>query len=330
MVGAVRELANYGQLQKGAVIHLENVPIPFLQEAPLVDGQWLDRHVVALAEWGALLRINGYQVNADEDEHPLSAGRFLAGDERETIESKTEELRQLAGDHVTAFVGRSRDIDGRPYLHFEDYCAWRECQVTGDVRGELREGLVTACWNAWVQAQGGEGAATVAGVLVESLTCHVERCHYQVCPNGAEDVLKHRRGLLDGMRVCESKSERESEFCQDWKDAAECFLAELYAFREGTSSASGKYFDGQPVLFTDAARDLDKVIKDAEELVGRFNSDFSKEADRGLQINLEALRPAPGKNIAQPVAFLVDLAKAEALYQLGEQPAAMELVERYL
>jgi hypothetical protein len=170
----------------------------------------------------------------------------------------------------------------------------------------------------------------VAGVPVESLTCHVERCHYQVCPDGPEDVLKHRRELLDGMRVCESKPERESELRQDWKDAAEAFLTELYSFREGLGSASGKYFDGQPVLFTDAARDLDKVIREAEELAGRFNSDFAKEADKGLQINLETLRPAPGKNIAQPVAFLVDLAKAEALYQLGEQPAAMELVERYL
>ena len=63
---------------------------------------------------------------------------------------------------------------------------------------------------------------------------------------------------------------------QTVKAAAESFLVDLYSLREVISLVSRKYFDGQPVLFSDAARDLDQLIGETEELVTRFNSDFAK------------------------------------------------------
>ncbi len=39
----------------GLMVELPTVPHAFLREVPLVDGHWLDRYVVALAEWGARL-----------------------------------------------------------------------------------------------------------------------------------------------------------------------------------------------------------------------------------------------------------------------------------
>ena len=37
----------------GLMVELPTVPHAFLRDAPLVEGQWLDRYVVELAEWGA-------------------------------------------------------------------------------------------------------------------------------------------------------------------------------------------------------------------------------------------------------------------------------------
>ena len=47
-------------------------------------------------------------------------------------------------------------------------------------------------------------------------------------------------------------------------------------------------------------------------------------------IDLDALRNAAGEQAAPKIHFLVDMAKAEALDHLGEQRAAIELVERHL
>jgi hypothetical protein len=60
MVTAIRELMDSGQVQWGASVYLEAVPVPFLWAAPLVGGEWLDRHVVGLAELRALLKASGY------------------------------------------------------------------------------------------------------------------------------------------------------------------------------------------------------------------------------------------------------------------------------
>ena len=62
MMMALYSLADSGKVQGGASVYLETVPMPFLQAAPLVEGEWLDRYVVGLAELGARLEVQGYQV----------------------------------------------------------------------------------------------------------------------------------------------------------------------------------------------------------------------------------------------------------------------------
>ncbi|MCX5998485.1 MAG: hypothetical protein NTU41_02540 [Chloroflexi bacterium] len=316
-----------GQVQAGTLVSFETVPIPFLREAPLVDGQWVDAKVVELAQWGGLLLANGYHVQEDEDAHPLSITRVLAGDGTKADVGEIQALHKVAADDLAAFPGRAKEVDGRRYVNFEDCCAWWERKGIGDVCHELHEGLVTAAWNAWVQVHAAQG---IAGVLADNLCCYIGSRHYHVCPDGAETVLGHRDRLLDEMRGLRRKPDRDAALRQDWKDAAEGFLAELYSFREAVASVSVRYFDGQAVLFSDVARDLDKVIEDTEDLATRFNSDVSDEECQALRIDLAAVRQNAGKSPTQPLACLVDLAKAEALTDLGEQPSAAKLVERYV
>ena len=72
------------------------------------------------------------------------------------------------------------------------------------------------------------------------------------------------------------------------------------------------------------------MITDAEELANRFNSDFAEEVIPALQIEVAAVRHDPGRSLSEPLACLLDLAEAEALTDLGEQPSAAKLVGPYL
>ena len=58
----MQNLMDSGKVQEVYEVYLEDVPILFFQNAPLIGGKWLDRKIVELAEWGALLKANGYQI----------------------------------------------------------------------------------------------------------------------------------------------------------------------------------------------------------------------------------------------------------------------------
>ena len=60
--------------------------------------------------------------------------------------------------------GSTRVIDERQYLNFADYLKWRGRRNKGDLKSGMRRGLVVSSWNQWVESQGGEGVATLAGV----------------------------------------------------------------------------------------------------------------------------------------------------------------------
>jgi hypothetical protein len=48
-------------------------------------------------------------------------------------------------------------------------------------------------------------------------------------------------------------------------------LIELYSFQQALAFISKSYFEGIQVLFPDAARDIEKIVIDADKIVGSFN-----------------------------------------------------------
>ena len=46
--------------------------------------------------------------------------------------------------------------------------------------------MAVSPWNQWVEAQGGEGVATVARVKAEKLDCYLEGYRYRVCRSAGE------------------------------------------------------------------------------------------------------------------------------------------------
>jgi hypothetical protein len=322
MVAAIQELLDSGQVQRGASVYLETVPVPFLQAVPLVEGEWLDRHVVILAELGALLIDRGYQVQETNDEHPLAWPRFTSSSGSEAGQDEIRCLRKQVGRRLKSFSGRTREIGGRPYVSFEDYCSWRGRKVKGDL--SVSTGFTTASWNTWLDAKCAEGC--LAGVPVAQLTCYVDEHDYLLCPDGAEGRLERRASLLSALGKAGSPRTRREEVV--WKDIAGLLLIKLYAFRQAVATISQRYFDGEEVLFPDLVRSLAELIEYTEELVATFNDEVAGKPEDTM--DLEAFRQGAGKAVTQQISYLVDMAKAEALDAMGEDREALELVERYL
>ena len=155
----------------GLMVELPAVPHLFMREAPLVEEQWLDRFVVVLAEWGgARLPQQDLVIEESDDPHPLAWFRITNPEEgREASRDLTKKLWQQTRKHQERFPGRTREIQGKQYLNWEDYRGWRGRWVKGNNTSGLSPGLVMSRWNRWVEEQGGEGKATLAGTLVGKL-----------------------------------------------------------------------------------------------------------------------------------------------------------------
>jgi hypothetical protein len=77
MLNAIKELVNSGQIQAGKMVRLETIPIPFLKDVPLIQGQWLDQRLVEMAEWGALIQTRCYQPQEDPEAHQLATVDYV-------------------------------------------------------------------------------------------------------------------------------------------------------------------------------------------------------------------------------------------------------------
>jgi len=70
-------IAIKGLVAPGVVVELPTVPHQFLREAPLVDGDWIDRYTAELAEWGARLVEKGFLLEDSDDGHPMAWQRII-------------------------------------------------------------------------------------------------------------------------------------------------------------------------------------------------------------------------------------------------------------
>jgi hypothetical protein len=74
-----------------------------------------------LAEWGAWLEAKGYELQEAEDSHPLAWYRVV--DPETGVEVDATAFKQVWAQtekHLDRIPGRTRDIQKRPYLHFQD------------------------------------------------------------------------------------------------------------------------------------------------------------------------------------------------------------------
>ena len=340
-----------GVAKQGIVVDMPSVPHQFLQEAPLVDGDWIDGYIVELAEWGARLVEKGLLLEESGDYHPMAWKRIINQEHgSEACAAVSMKLWQQTRKRLAAFPGSTRVIDERQYLNFADYLKWRGRRNKGDLKSGMRRGLVVSSWNQWVESQGGEGVATLAGVASGILDCYLDGYRYRVCRNAgklAEEVSR-RESLLESVKVWEPDSSNDERFRQrveHWKISALGFLPEIYILSRAINSISQRYFEGQDPLFSEVSDGFGQLLALVEKLVNIYNEALAGDIERSERLLIE---PGEGQNQSpltidlaglvetvqgsarEQVAYLVDMAKADALDLLGETRQAFELVDRHV
>ena len=340
-----------GVAKQGIVVDMPSVPHQFLQEAPLVNGEWIDGYIVELAEWGARLVEKGLLLEESGDYHPMAWKRIINQEHgSEACAAVSMKLWQQTRKRLAAFPGSTRVIDERQYLNFADYLKWRGRRNKGDLKSGMRRGLVVSSWNQWVESQGGEGVATLAGVAAGILDCYLDGYRYRVCRNAGElaEEVSRRESLLESVKVWEPNSSNDERFRQrveHWKISALGFLPEIYILSRAINSISQRYFEGQDPLFSEVSDGFDQLLALVEKLVNIYNEALAGDIERSERLLIE---PGEGQNQSpltidlaglvetvqgsakEQVAYLVDMAKADALDLLGETRQAFELVERHV
>ena len=335
----------------GLVVDLPTVPHQFLREAPLVDGDWIDNYMVELAEWGARIREREFLLEEPEDNHPMAwHGIIDPKDGSEVDAAVAIKLWQQTRKHLAGFPGRTRVIDERQYLSFADYLKWRGRRAKGDLKSAMRTGLVVSTWNQWVEEHGCEGAAFLAGTEVAKLSCYLDGYRYRVCQDAGElaEEVSRRESLLESVKVWEPDSSNDERFRQrveHWKISALGFLPEIYILSRAINSISQRYFEGQDPLFSEVSDGFGQLLALVEKLVNIYNEALAGDIERSerllmetgdgqdespLTIDLAGLVETVQGSAREQGAYLVDMAKADALDLLGETRQAFELVDRHV
>jgi hypothetical protein len=208
---------------------------------------------------------------------------------------------------------------------------------------------VLASWNRWVNNSEGNGTATLEGVKVVRLSSCLESYRYHLCRNPEEvsEERRRRESLLEALRGRKPGSRNDDRYRRRiawWRETAENFLGELYSLRYTADNISQRYFDGCEVLFPSKACNFARLVECVEELVEGYNQDFANEsapesgpAQEGIPtaecsafIDTAALDVAVVPAARQFNEFLVDMARAETLDALGENQAAVTVMDRHV
>ena len=130
-----------------------------------------------------------------------------------------------------------------------------------------------------------------------------------------------------------------------WKELALRFVAEIYTLRGAVESINERYFEGLEALLPAVAEGFDDRVTLVEKTVDFFNESLAGDIERlemllaetgdgkdasPFTIDLESLVGNVHRAAKERVAYLVDMAKADALDLIGENRQALELVDRHV
>ena len=352
---ALRELVTSGQMEGGFVVTLDSIPHPALTEVPLLDGEWIDRRVLILAEWGAALTKQRFRIGDPGEDHPWVPNRIYdpKGDECESDDPRLGGALAKVEAKFATFPGRSKDIDGRLYLSFSDYLSWKKRALKGDLRAGVREGFVRESFNAWSRAK---ETASLAGVAVEPIAGELDSCRVEALP--LEEALtrlkewrrlQYNRGRF--LTSCSSTDPRTTEATRDteefvsqaraWAEAAETLARDHAVLFETERTLSRRYLAGEGLFWPELKADLETNMTFLTKVTSLFHQMIEFEvAEAGSHrlgeaaaVALLELTPEPAEVkmlVGRLARKLAVQAKAETLQQMDDFDGASELVRPLL
>ena len=292
------------------------------------------------------------------DNHALAYCRIVekSGKEVEPGDERVEQVRTEAETHLSSFPGRTRTIDGRPYLSFTDYRAWKGRLLKGDLRKKREAGFVRESVNEWVSKQSRK--AELAGIPVDEIGPWTgefprEAVPLQVLP----ERLASRRKILDAMgrfltypafthpgtEKALKHTEKFRKRAREWVELLRDAKLEIQRYVDAEHLLSRRYFSGEDLYFPAMREELDSLVAGVQQAEELYEEGVAPELARGQEPKARTsddekelssddtdLGRETARRAKEHAGHLLVLARAETLENLGRKNEGIALVEEWL
>ena len=264
------------ELATGKLVSLAALPIPFLRDAPLLEGRWIDSTVLELAEFGVILKDRGWTPQGSGDSHPLALEEFVRADAEEEFSSIDDaawhDARQAATDRVRAYRGRRRAFKRRDYVNLAPYRKWRAGIVGARLEASTETGFVVPSWNDWVKNRGPNAALSGCwvGPIHPLEDPEVWSVHDSQTAHRLQTYRTMRLADLHYLALGGSFSTQEEARIR-WRRLAEDAITMVEGVAATAESIRNAHFRGHEILDTEETETLDRLRADLRKVVRSFN-----------------------------------------------------------
>lgn len=335
VVEELRRLTEAGEFRSARKVLLPSVPVPFLQTVPVVDNEWIDRHVVELAEFGCQLLVEGCVIQQGPDLHRLAWPVISRPNLRE---ANLKAIRAKATASLSLFPGRVTFIEGRPFLNIEDYVAWPHRKVRGELK--LQDGFSVASFNTWAEKSKLNQMAELNGISIEPMRCPITASSLIVTTH-ASLKQSDRAKAIDLLLASTPNRTRLDDLAKRF----DTFALDILTLKATVDYIEAKFFEGHRVLwklFDDEMERYVKILTDLESFCAEWDSRIwlldamencfhpAVPSDRQRSSKLDLDRLERSIDPSECAESLIVKAKAKALSEMGDYQAARELLSTML
>lgn len=324
---AVQKLCEEHHLY-GLSVDLGATPVALLRNAPLIDGQWVDKTAIELAEFGRLLRARRMKIEPREVSY-FATIRASAEDK------KIAAMRAEVTARLARFPGRTNQIGGRCYLHLDDYRAWPERKAGGSL--PVTRGVITWAWNHLVLRLSAGAGAKIAGVSLGMLgekdngmrSGGATHCQLDLPPR--VKFLKEYLGLPGALQIAAS--------------LISTLLIETRAMAIASECLSRRHLQGRKILFKSIFTQLESLAERARSLADIYNEiaetmykqipETVADAAASFEgwrlfrkIDFSEVEKAAQRKASRTVSEVAGRSKAYMLYTFGERDKALKVFEK--
>ena len=272
----LQRLVQSKDIAAGKVVSLPALPIPFLRNAPLIEGRWIDATVLELAEFGAVLEDRGWTPRPTDDSHPLAFQEFVQADaegESSPIDDASWlDARQAATDRVRSYRGKRRAFQGRDYVNLAPYRKWRAGIVGARLEASLKDGFVVPSWNRFTTTRGFNIAS--GGFCVGPIKPLGDRDMWSVHELQTARILQTARTRLFANHrsvAFDEEDAADEEVRNCWRDRAEDAIAMIEGLAAAIQRIQTTHFRSVEIVHSRSAEVLDNLRRRLRSNVQLFN-----------------------------------------------------------
>lgn len=310
----IEELSGEGEIAEGKALVLEDFPIPFLREIPVIDGQWLDLEIAGYLEATGMLAENGNTFISSADPHPFALPMVIStsGEQQEGKEFFEETLSR-AEEELGKYPWKSCIIRGRQHIPLEKYLELERKHWKGNF--DIREGFKVSSWNKWIRDEiRQEGSALIGKVQVTTLDNN--ETIGTVIEASQEAVTETARRRTDTMQLTEkwrlhdrnmdlgkgndlagtayyslpyiTDTEPVRQRLAQIRSMAEIMAIDLLGTRTAVNWLNQEFFSGENILFPEIGQSIDNAIQTLHQLIETYNSRIASETEEYLYREMQS------------------------------------------